>query len=141
MSEQKPKYHIYFHNFLIWFALWAFALLCFAYCWRNIDYAWQDHYVGMDFAVIVGASLLLAALGIMLIKTRFDLAAYREKALKELPGCCYAGAVICILNGLVDKNYFEGDNFSRLLFAGVIVAVWGFVLNRYYKERACLFVN
>ncbi len=141
MSEKKPKYHIFFHNFMIWFALIAFALVCFAFCWRNIDSACQDGYSGMDLVVIVAVNLLLAALGIMLIKTRFDLAAYRKKVLKELPACCYAGAVICILNGLVDKNYFEGDLFPQMIFAGVIVAVWGFVLNRYYKERADHFAN
>ena len=31
MSEQQPKLHKYFHNFMIYFAMWAYAALAILY--------------------------------------------------------------------------------------------------------------
>ena len=36
MSEQQPKLHKYFHNFMIYFAMWAYAALAILYGIRHI---------------------------------------------------------------------------------------------------------
>ena len=136
MSEQKPKFHQWFHNFLIYFALWAYALLGIAFGIRDILFAQEN---GVQYMVpVILLSVLLIGVSAFVIKVRFDLAAFRLQAPKELLGVCLAAAVLVFLIHLL--LYLPGDTDSlgrgRDAF---IFAIWGFVLYRYYHDRPWLF--
>ena len=138
MSEQQPKFHEWFHKFLINFFMWACAAFAILYGVRFIYSGIENGYSGIDLVLLIAVNALLIALGIYTIKVRFDLAAFREKAPKELLGICIAGAVLCLANYWVED--ISGDDFNRSLLstAGILVC-WGFVLYRYYNERPYLF--
>lgn len=96
MTEKKVMLHQWFHLFLVNFALWAFGAFAILYGIRFIYEAKMDGYSGSEFLMIAIINILLIATGLFTIKTRFDLADFRLIALKELPGVCIAGAVICL---------------------------------------------
>ena len=95
MSEQQPKLHKYFHNFMIYFAMWAYAALAILYGIRHILSVLENGASHMALDIIL--SVLLIVVGIITIKARFDLAAFRAIAIKELLGTCIAAAVIFLL--------------------------------------------
>ncbi len=94
----------------------------------------------MELALCIVINGLMGVLGILLIKTRFDLAAYRAAAVRELPGTCFAGAVLCLANYWW-LRYAGEDGDAKLLYTAGIFVIWGIVLFRYYKERKTLFTN
>lgn len=136
MSQQQPKFHPWFHNFLIWFALFAFALVAVIYGVRNILSALEN---GVEYqALVVILSALYIALGLFLVKARFDLAAFRPQAPVELLGACIAAAVITLL--LCWITDLSGEEVGRAnLLSAVIFVCWGIALYRYYHDRPYLF--
>jgi uncharacterized membrane protein YozB (DUF420 family) len=138
MTDQKARLHQWFHNFLVNFALWAFGAFAILYGIRFIYEAKMDGYSGSEFLMIAVVNILLIATGLFTIKTRFDLADFRMIALKELPGVCIAGAVICLVNCQV-LNVIGYDMDRRLLLTAFILICWAFGLYRYYHEREYLF--
>ena len=138
MTDKKTGLHQWFHGFLVTFALWAFGAFAILYGIRFIHEAKMDGYSGSEFVMIVIVNILLIAVGLFTIKTRFDLADFRPIALKELPGVCIAGAVICLANCLV-LNMIGYDSDRRFLFTAFILICWAVGLYRYYHEREYLF--
>ena len=138
MTDQKARLHQWFHLFLVNFALWAFGAFAILYGIRFIYEAKMDGYSGSEFLMIAVVNILLIATGLFTIKTRFDLADFRMIALKELPGVCIAGAVLCLSNLWIED--MVGDDLNRrLLPAAFILICWAFGLYRYYHEREYLF--
>ena len=83
---------------------------------------------------------LQIVLGIFLVKVRFDLAAYRSKAPRELVIACIAGTVLCLANYWVED--IAGDDYNRTLLTTAFVLVcWAIALYRYFKTYQELFVN
>ncbi len=138
MTDKKVRLHQWFHNFLVNFALWAFGAFAILYGIRFIYEAKMDGYSGSEFMMIVSVNILLIAVGLFTFKTRFDLADFRLIALKELPGVCIAGAVVCLVNCQV-ANVIGYDMNRRLMFTAFILICWAFGLYRYYHEREYLF--
>ena len=138
MTDQKARLHRWFHLFLVNFALWAFGAFAILYGIRFIYEAKMDGYSGSEFLMIAVVNILLIATGLFTIKTRFDLADFRMIVLKELPGVCIAGAVICLVNCQV-LNVIGYDMDRRLLLTAFILICWAFGLYRYYHEREYLF--
>ena len=138
MTDQKARLHQWFHLFLVNFALWAFGAFAILYGIRSIYESKMDGYSGSEFMMIVIVNILLIATGLFTIKTRFDLADFRLIALKELPGVCIAGAVICLASCLA-ANEIGYDMDRRLLLTAFILICWAFGLYRYYHEREYLF--
>ena len=138
MTDQKARLHQWFHLFLVNFALWAFGAFAILYGIRFIYEAKMDGYSGSEFLMIAVVNILLIATGLFTIKTRFDLADFRLIALKELPGVCIAGAVVCLVNCQV-ANVIGYDMNRRLIFTAFILICWAFGLYRYYHEREYLF--
>ncbi len=137
MSEQQnPKFHKWFHNFLIYFAFWAFALIAVIQGIREIVFANENNVQAK--AIVIILAVLLMLVGAFLIKVRFDLAAFRPQAPKEMLGVCIAAAAILVVMHLF--LYMNGDNESPKAFEyAPIVLVWGVVLYRYYNDRPYLF--
>lgn len=139
MSEQKqPKFHPWFHKFMIYFALWAFPVIGVLYGIRCIAFAVENsaYYRTLD----IIACVLLIGVSLFGIKVRFDLAAFRQGALKEmLIAFLAAAAVLAVMHFLY---YLPGDedNLAKLQAAGWL-AVWGFGVYRYYKQHEGRFVN
>lgn len=138
MSDKQPKYAMYFHKFMIFFALWAFAVFA-AYkgVWA-IQFTLENGVPSPATIIIPGVLLIL--LGAFLIKVRFDLAAYRAAVPVEMLIACLAGAALVGLIHLLLDVYgaFEGQ---RWILEVVIFACWGIALYRYYKRFPELFVN
>lgn len=136
MSEQQPKFHPWFHKFLIWFALWAYALFAILYGVRNILSAVENGVEYLPLVILLNALLIL--LGLFTVLARFDLAAFRPRAPKELLGICLgAAAIVLLLQGV---RHLSGEDVDgSRLFSAVIFACWGIALYRYYNDRQYLF--
>ena len=140
VSEQQPRYHMWFHNFLIYFALWAFSLFAVIYGVRFIFSGVEDGYHGFGLVMLVIVNALLVGLGLFTLWARFDLAAFRSRAPKELVAACVAGATLCLVNYWVED--IVGDDCNRtFLTNALILACWAIALHRYYKPRRDLFRN
>ena len=136
MSNTQPKLHEWFHKFVIYFALWAFPLIGVIEGIRYVLFASENNASCKDVVIILSVLLILASL--FCIKVRFDLAAFRRIAIKEILWVCLAaGALVFLINFLLEQSGDIDD--MRKGWSGLIVAVWGFALYRYYKERSGLF--
>ncbi len=136
MSEQKPVFHPWFHKALIFFFLWAYALVAVIQGFLDIQFVNENgvHPAWPVIALAVGLMLV----GAFTVKTRFDLAAFRPQAPKELLGVCLAAAVIlAAIDLLLDS--FGADSLGRRIVPAGIVALWGITLYRYYHDRPYLF--
>ena len=139
MDAQQPKFHEWFHKFLIYFALWMFAAFAVLNSIKYIMDCREDGYDGSDFVLILIVNVLIIAVGFFIIKARFDLAAFREKAPKELLIAFVTWAVLCLLNHLA-RDYIGNDDVdSSFIITAVILAGWGIALYRYYHARGYLF--
>ena len=136
MSEQQPKLHKYFHNFMIYFAMWAYAALAILYGIRHILSVLENGASHLALDIIL--SVLLIGVGIITIKARFDLAAFRIIVIKELLGTCIAAAVIFLCLHWVEDISGE-DCYQNCIFKAVVFACWGIALYRYYSTRRHLF--
>ena len=136
MSEQKPGLHKYFHYFLICFALWAYAAFAVIYGISHIFDVVENGVSPLAPDIIL--SVLLILVGIVTVKARFDLAAFRKIAIRELPGVCFAAAVICLglhwAEDMIAEDCYQGCIPKALIFA-----CWGIALHRYYAGRKQLF--
>lgn len=138
MDEQQPRFHRYFHNFLIYFAMWMFAAFAFLYGGKYIYYSEDYSAPGRTVFVVLG--ILLILVGAFVIKARFDLAAFRPSAPKELLIACVAAAAVVLGNQVV--KYFIGeDSSSESVFAGLILICWGIAVYKYYNDRKYMFRN
>ncbi len=136
MSESQPKLHEWFHKFMIYFALWAFPLVGVIEGVRYIHFSVENDAECKVIVIILSVLLILASL--FCIKIRSDLAAFRRIAVKELLWVCLAaGALVLLINFALYEDGAIGDMSKG--WSGLIVAVWGFALYRYYKERSHLF--
>ncbi len=129
--NEKPV-HKYFHFFMIWFALWAFAALAIAYGAGHIFYVTENGASHRTLDIVL--SVLMIALGIFVIWTRFDLAAFRARAIKELLWACLAAAVLFL--GLHGVEYLSAEDcYQGCVPKALILACWGIALYRYYGTR------
>ena len=139
MSEKKqPRLDTWFHNALIYFFFWAFAAIAVYSGIMQISDSIENGMPNTALFVILGA--LLAVDGLALIKVRFDLAKLRTGTPKAIAIVGGAASAILLLTQLLIYMSAE-DVYARDVGTGVIVALWTFVLYRYYHEREYLFVN
>ena len=139
MSEKKqPEFKMWFHKFMVNFAMWAFPIIGVVYGIRCIMFAVENsaHYQALDIA----ACVLLMGVSAYGIKVRFDLAAFRTGALKGLLAAFLAAAAVLLVMHLLYYIPGDEDNFQKLYYAGW-TAVWGVGVYRYYKLHEGLFVN
>ena len=89
--------------------------------------------------LLVDCSALFVAVGIFIIIARFDLAALRKKAPKELLIAFLLLALLCFVN-LWRINYIDiGEPDKNNILTAIVFACWGIVLFRYYHDRGYLF--
>lgn len=139
MSEKKqPEFKMWFHKFMVNFALWVFPILGVVYGIRCIMFAVENgaRYQALD----VIACVLLMGVSAFGIKVRFDMAAFRAGALKEMLAAFLAAAAILLVMHLLYYIPGDEDDFQKLYYAGW-TAVWGAGVYRYYKLHEGLFVN
>ena len=136
MVERQPKFHEWFHKFMIYFAMWAFPLVGVIEGIRYIIFAVENSVSNKVIIIILSVPLVLASL--FCIKARFDLAAFQRIAIKEILWVCLtAAATVFLINFLMEQNGDIDD--LRRAWGGLIVAVWGIAVYRYYNERAYVF--
>lgn len=136
MNETEPKFHEWFHKFLIYFAMWAFPLLGVIEGVRYIIFAEENGADNQVFIIIFSVLLILASL--FCIKARFDLAAFRRIAVKEFLWVCLAAAACIFLINFILEQGGAIEDMSKG-WSGLIVAVWGIACYRYYSARLYLF--
>lgn len=129
---------MWFHKFMIYFALWVFAAFAVLYGVKGISESIEN---GMPhttlFVIAWGALIAVAA---FLVKLRFDLAAFWQIALKEMliAGLAAAG-ILLLIQALI---YFaDEDVYAKDVFSALIVAAWTVGVYRYYNLHRDLFVN
>ena len=136
MKQEQPVFHEWFHKFLINFAMWVFPLLGIIEGIRYIIFA-DENGVGIKVVIFILSALLILA-SLFCIKVRYDLAEFRRIAVKELLiACLIAGAAIFLINWLM---YEDGaiEDMSRG-WSGLIPALWGIAVYRYYNARPQIF--
>lgn len=138
MNEQQPKFHPWFHNFIIYLALWVLALFALILGIRHGWMALADGFGGIESLLQFVICALLVATGVVTIKLHFDLAAFRTIALKEMIIATVAGVAACLVSFLI--NYFViGDNYMSQIPSAIFIAAWGLSVYRYYNARPYLF--
>lgn len=137
-EQQDPKFHPWFHKFLVNFAFWAFAAFAILYGAKYIYRGIENGYHGTELVLLIIVNALLILLGLFLIKVRFDLAGFQPIAVREILWVCIAAAVLCLGNYWV-KEIAGDDNSVRMIGTAGILACWGYVLHKYYKDRPYLF--
>lgn len=140
MSEQQPKFHPYFHKFMIYFALWMFAAFAVLFGIKHILDGIENGYHGFELFLLIAVNALLIVLGLFTVKVRFDLAAFRGIAVKELLIAAVAGAVLCLANNWV-RDYMGDDTNMSFVTAAIFLVAWGYAVHRYYKDRPYLFTE
>lgn len=137
-EKQKPGFKMWFHKFMIYFAIWAFAVFAVLYGVKGIAEAIENNMPHTALFVIAWGALI--ALALFLVKVRFDLAAFRQNALKELLIAGLAGAgILLLIQGLI---YFsDEDVYAKDVYSALIILVWTVGVYRYYKLHSDLFVN
>ena len=136
MDEQQPKFHEWFHKFLTCFALWVFPLFGVVFGIQYISFA-RENRVHME-ALIIILSVLLILASLFCIKARFDLAAFRRIAIKEILGVCFAAAAAVFLINFLLYNNGDKEDMRRAWDALILVA-WGIAIYRYYSGRSYVF--
>ncbi len=132
MSEKRDILHPWFHKFMIYFALWAYGAFAIISGIRHIFYVTENGASHATLDIIL--SVLLIILGLFIFKTRFDLAALREKVIWEITAACVAAALISLAFHWVED--ISGDDcYQGCIPKTIIFACWGIALNRYYRER------
>ena len=72
MSEQQPKFHPYFHKFMIYFALWMFAAFAVLFGIKLIYNGIENGYRDMELTLLIVVNALLIVLGLFTVKVRFE---------------------------------------------------------------------
>jgi len=136
--KKKTEYKMWFHNFMIYFALWAFAAFAAAYGVRGISDSIQN---GMRHtALFVIAWGLLVADAAYLVKVRFDMAGFRQNAPRELLIAGLAGAgILLLIQGLIHIS--AEDVYAKDVESALIIAIWTIGVYRYVNIHQDLFVN
>ena len=135
MSEQQPAFHRWFHSFLIYFAMWVYALIAVLYGAKHILHAMENNPEYKAVVVIVG--VLLIILGAFTVKVRFDLAAFKPGVPGELLVICVAAAVIILIDQLL--AYYSGEESSVSVISVIVFICWGISLKNYYGDRPYMF--
>ena len=136
MNETAPKFHEWFHKFLIYFAMWALPLAFVIEGVRLIVFADENGAENKILVIILSVLLILA--GLFCVKVRFDLAAFRRIAIKEFLWVCLAAAACIFLIIFILEQGGAIDDMSKA-WIGLIIAAWGVAVYRYYSARLYLF--
>ena len=150
-SPDPGSYELKWYKFLIYFALWASAVLnvfsAFAYFTGSMygDAANRvySYYGGMKtLDVIMG--LILLGLAVFSIYVRFQLAGFKTDAPKKLEYLYIANALVLLLY-LLAASSVTGLSFTELAsgswgsLAGSVAMI--FINRTYFSKRETLFVN
>ena len=146
----QPLYPMKWHKFLIYFALWAGAVLNIAYGYRVIE---GTPYTGRRPSIFayplpkpinIIVAILSICYGIFIIVTRFKLAHFKAAGPKYLT-LVYAMGIVMFLGhifAIIATTSLTIFNFGIQPITSSAVSIVIIILNRaYYNRRAELFVN
>ena len=151
-TPQPEEYSMKWHNFLIYFALWAGAVLGAINGFSQITgsvYGDKTELVYDTFPSLKGFDVLfgviIIALAVYQIYTRFQLAGYKQDAPKKLTIVYAANFAISVLYLFIVSSA-TGVPISQLTsesfwgsLAGCVAMI--VVNKKYYENRSALFVN
>lgn len=147
MNYENPEMPMKWHNFLIYFSLWAGAVLSIigaisTYTQNSAYlYNWYEKLKTVD-ALYIAACVVIA---VFLIYTRFQLAGLKVGAPRKLTSC-YILSIMVSLGYLFGVSSATGIRLAELnsgstigsVIAGIVMII---VNNIYYGKRGHLFVN
>ena len=134
----SERTHVFFHGFMIHFALWAFAALAVFYGVRHILYVTENGASRMALDIILSVMLILT--GLFIVRIRFDLAALRKRTAAELLWVSLAAAAIFL--GLHWVEDLSGEDcYQGCVPKAIIFTCWGIAMYRYYVTRRHLFTG
>ena len=154
MSENESMYPMKWHKFLIYFSLWASAIFnaitainCFSgnvYGGRKAAETVYRSFPGMQTVTTI-YGVLLIAIAVFAIVTRFSLARYKATGPRQIIVLYVLSLVAAVgytlLVSLVTRLPFDRlTNASTWVSLGVSV-IMIFANSAYYEKRASLFVN
>lgn len=148
-STPAPSFPMKWHNFLIYFSLWAGGILNvltgLTYLTGTVYgsdadfiYRYYDGLKGLD--MLYGVALI--GLGVLLIITRFKLAGHKSSGPFMLTISYVATLVISVLYGLIASG-ISGLSLLELInpvSIGTSIAMI-FINKSYYDKRSSLFIN
>ena len=152
-QEASPeRYPLKWHRFLIWFSLWAGAIVSVTGGWQTLT---GEQYLGQADAVyaqfgsglktadmVYGVAMIL--LGAYMIYTRYQLAGFRIGAPKKLSAVYIAQVVLNLLMAVVYSaaSGLPAGSFMESALGNIVLAlIMLFANQNYYSKRMELFVN
>ena len=151
ISPDHGTYQLKWHKFLIYFALWASALISLGTAFRYFTgmiygsnaNAVYSYYGGMKtLDMIMG--IILVGLAVLSVYVRFQLSGFKTDAPKKLEYLYIANAAVPLLyllaaSSVTGISFFDlaSDSWGSLI--GSIAMI--FVNRTYYSKREALFVN
>lgn len=138
MNNNTPKFHKWFHDFLVYFALIGFGVLAILSGAKNILDVYGNGYKGMEFILVAITNVFMIASGILMIKARFDLAAFKKGASNTIWIACGLLGAVFFVNHLLESKIGD-DLIGANIGMGVIFIIWGFAISEYYSARSYLF--
>ena len=152
-SPNTGEYKLKWHKFLIYFSLWASALLTIAQGYQYLsggiyntesarDTAYATYHGLQTFDIIFG--ILQLCLAAYILYTRFQLAGWKLGAPNKLYAMYIADASLCLLVA-VAMGVLTNQSLSQLaeVYAGSLIMdlILLFANQSYYGKRIELFVN
>ncbi len=138
INSNTPKFHQWFHQFLIYFALFALGILVILVGARNILYVYENGYGAPEMPLSAVINGLMIAAGCLMIKARFDLAAFRESAPREIL-IAFVAAGILTFGNIYLENLVGDELTGGSLITAVVFICWGISVYKYYADRTYLF--
>jgi len=125
---------MWFHKLLIWCLLFAWAAAEVLIALANIMHAAENADENRVLITIMGVALIGVA--VLTVVARFDLAAFRSRARKELLIAGIAAGVIALADLLLGE---QGSTVEHSIVMAIVPACWGIALYRYYGMFPNLF--
>ncbi|MBR6570146.1 MAG: hypothetical protein IKK75_06790 [Clostridia bacterium] len=151
-TQQTPEFSMKWHNFLIYFALWAGAVVMLLNAFMFFTGSIEGEYVQMIYSrypSIKGVHMFMGVLcvgtAVLSLVARFALAGYKANALTLL-------CLVYVCNALVNPLYLVlssmicgiplGELFDSSIISGLVMPIVMIFVNRdYYGKRSALFIN
>lgn len=134
-NQTQPVEHpMKWHKFLIYFSLWASAVINLLQGINMISYT-SYHVLNGVYGVV------LIVIAVMCIVTRFALAGYKANGPKLLTTMYVVSAIASLVFSLLVGS-INGTSMDSTVISNVASSlVWAFVNRSYYAKRSDLFIN
>ena len=129
MNTKQHQFSTAFHKFLVNGLLWVCGIGMILVGCQNIAYAIEDHVPPQVLIIVLQVVLMLA--GGLLIRARFELAAFRKSGTVKLLAAFLAAAAVFLFDWRVHE--VQGELVEGSYLFPLLSACWGIAIFRYYR--------